>query len=29
MGSTAEIVLRTAQCATLLVRAPHQPETGK
>ncbi|MBF9235868.1 universal stress protein [Hymenobacter sp. BT683] len=27
MGSTAEIVLRTAACATLLVRAPLQPET--
>ncbi|MCC3154109.1 universal stress protein [Hymenobacter sp. BT770] len=29
MGSTAEIVLRTAPCATLLVRASHQPENGK
>ena len=26
MGTTAEIVLRTARCATLLVRAPLQPE---
>ena len=29
MGTTAEIVLRTARCATLLVRAPLQPETGE
>jgi nucleotide-binding universal stress UspA family protein len=28
MGTTAEIVLRTARCATLLVRAPLQPETA-
>ncbi|WP_210514323.1 universal stress protein [Hymenobacter terricola] len=28
MGNTAEIVLRTACCATLLVRAPLRPETG-
>ena len=28
MGNTAEIVLRTAQCATLLVRAPLIPQTG-
>lgn len=28
MGNTAEIVLRTARCATLLVRAPLEPETG-
>jgi nucleotide-binding universal stress UspA family protein len=27
MGTTAEIVLRTAQCATLLVREPLQAET--
>ncbi|WP_051718915.1 universal stress protein [Hymenobacter sp. IS2118] len=27
MGTTAEIVLRTAACATLLVRPPLQPET--
>ena len=29
MGNTAEIVLRTAQCATLLVRAPLQAEAGQ
>jgi nucleotide-binding universal stress UspA family protein len=28
MGTTAEIVLRTAQCATLLVRAPLHSETA-
>lgn len=29
MGNTAEIVLRTAPCATLLVRAPLQAEVGQ
>ncbi|GAC1588144.1 MAG: universal stress protein [Hymenobacter sp.] len=29
MGTTAEIVLRTARCATLLVHGPLLPETGE
>ena len=29
MGNTAEVVLRTAPCATLLVRAPLQAEAGQ